>query len=65
MTMTCGEATIRLLSRYGVSHVFGIPGVHTLDMCRGLTGGENAGSVQHIQARNELGAGFMAEGWAR
>jgi thiamine pyrophosphate-dependent acetolactate synthase large subunit-like protein len=25
MTMTCGEATIRLLSRYGVSHVFGIP----------------------------------------
>ncbi len=39
MTMTCGEATIRLLSRYGVSHVFGIPGVHTLDMCRGLTGG--------------------------
>ena len=65
MTMTCGEATIRLLSRYGVSHVFGIPGVHTLDMCRGLTGGDNAGAVKHIQARNELGAGFMAEGWAR
>lgn len=65
MTMTCGEATIRLLSRYGVTYVFGIPGVHTLDMCRGLTGGGNAGAVQHIQARHELGAGFMAEGWAR
>ena len=65
MTMTCGEAAIRLLARYGISHVFGIPGVHTLDMCRGLTGGENAGAVHHVQARNEAGAGFMAEGWAR
>jgi len=65
MTITCGEATIRLLARYGISHVFGIPGVHTLDMCRGLTGGDNAGAVQHIQARTEAGAGFMAEGWAR
>lgn len=57
---TCGEATIRLLGKYGVSMVFGIPGVHTLDFCRGL-----GGSVRHIQARNEQGAGFMAEGWTR
>ena len=35
---TCGEATIRLLEKYGVSTVFGIPGVHTLDLCRGLGG---------------------------
>ncbi len=39
MTMTCGEATIRLLERYGVDTVFGIPGVHTLDFCRGLDKG--------------------------
>ena len=58
--MTCAEATVRLLERYGVSTVFGIPGVHTLDFCRGLDRG-----VRHIQARNEQGAGFMAEGWAR
>jgi len=58
--MTCGEATIDLLEQYGVSTVFGIPGVHTLDICRGLNK-----NVRHIQARNELGAGFMAEGWAR
>lgn len=58
--MTCAEATVRLLERYGVSTVFGIPGVHTLDFCRGLDQG-----VRHIQARNEQGAGFMAEGWAR
>ncbi|MEM7426327.1 MAG: 5-guanidino-2-oxopentanoate decarboxylase [Pseudomonadota bacterium] len=65
MSMTCGEATMRLLARYGVTTVFGIPGVHTLDMCRGLTGGANSGAIHHVQARNEQGAGFMAEGWAR
>ena len=59
--MTCGEATIRLLGRYGVREVFGIPGVHTLDFCRGLDTGE----VSHVQCRNEQGAGFMAEGFAR
>ncbi len=58
--ITCGEATIRLLGKYGVTTVFGIPGVHTLDFCRGLNQ-----EVRHIQARNEQGAGFMAEGWAR
>ncbi len=65
MTMTCGEATMRLLARYGVTTVFGIPGVHTLDMCRGLSFGRNSGEIAHVQARNEQGAGFMAEGWAR
>lgn len=58
--ITCGEATIRLLQKYGVTTVFGIPGVHTLDFCRGL-----GDCVAHVQARNEQGAGFMAEGWAR
>ena len=59
--MTCREATIRLLAKYGVDTVFGIPGVHTLDFCRGL----DNGGVRHIQTRNEQGAGFMAEGYAR
>ena len=65
-SITCGEATIRLLARYGVETVFGIPGVHTLDFCRGLdTSGAEAARVTHVQARNEQGAGFMAEGYAR
>jgi len=59
--ITCGEATIRLLAKYGVDTVFGIPGVHTLDFCRGLDNGD----VSHVQSRNEQGAGFMAEGYAR
>ena len=65
MSMTCGEATMRLLARYGVTTVFGIPGVHTLDMCRGMSGDGDAGGITHVQSRNEQGAGFMAEGWAR
>ena len=46
--MTCGEALIDLLTRYGVDTVFGIPGVHTLDFCRGLAGS----TIRHVQARN-------------
>ena len=60
-TITCGEAVMRLLSKYGVDTVFGIPGVHTLDYCRGL----RDGPIRHIQVRNEQGAGFMADGYAR
>ena len=62
MSMNCGAATMGLLAQYGIDTVFGIPGVHTLDFCSGL--GEDS-SIQHIQVRNEQGAGFMAEGYAR
>jgi thiamine pyrophosphate-dependent acetolactate synthase large subunit-like protein len=59
--MNVGEASIKLLEAYGVDTVFGIPGVHTLEFCRGL----NRSSIRHVQARNEQGAGFMADGYAR
>ena len=59
--ISCGEALIRLLMDYDVDTVFGIPGVHTLDLYRGIANS----NVQHVQARNEQGAGFMADGYAR
>ena len=59
--LNVGEATIELLEKYGVDTVFGIPGVHTLDYCKGL----NRSRIHHVQARNEQGAGFMADGYAR
>ena len=66
MTKSCAEATIELLSKYGVTTIFGIPGVHTLDFCRALTNkADDPNKILHVQARNEQGAGFMAEGWAR
>ncbi len=59
--LTVGQASIKLLEAYGVDTVFGIPGVHTLEFCKGL----NQSSIRHVQTRNEQGAGFMADGYAR
>lgn len=58
---TCGEALMHLLEGYGVNTVFGIPGEHTLELYRGI----EASHVRHITARNEQGAGFMADGYGR
>jgi 5-guanidino-2-oxopentanoate decarboxylase len=57
----CGEAAIALLEAYGVAAVFGIPGVHTLDLYKGL----GRSGIRHVLARHEQGAGFMADGYAR
>ena len=58
---SCGEAIVRLLEQYGVETVFGIPGVHTLEIYRGLAASE----IRHVSARHEQGAAFMADGYAR
>jgi acetolactate synthase I/II/III large subunit len=59
--MTCGELLARLLDRLGVRVVFGIPGVHTVELYRGLPDTR----IRHITPRHEQGAGFMADGYAR
>jgi acetolactate synthase I/II/III large subunit len=58
---SCGEVLIRLLEDYGVDTVFGIPGVHTIELYRALP----ASSIRHVSARHEQGVGFMADGYAR
>ena len=58
---TCGEVLVKLLEAYGVEQVFGIPGVHTVELYRGLAGS----SIRHVTPRHEQGAGFMADGYAR
>ncbi|MDQ6434237.1 5-guanidino-2-oxopentanoate decarboxylase [Mesorhizobium sp. LHD-90] len=58
---TIGEALISLLERHGVDTVFGIPGVHTVELYRGLAGSK----IRHITPRHEQGAAFMADGFAR
>ena len=57
---SCGQALVPLLESYGVKHVFGIPGVHTTELYRGL--GDS--KIKHILVRHEQGAGFMADGYA-
>ena len=56
-----GEALIAGLRARGVDVVFGIPGVHTVELYRGLAGS----GVRHVTARHEQGAAFMADGYAR
>src|SRR5450631_2689703 len=56
-----GNYLIEALEAAGVRHVFGIPGVHNLELYRGLEGA----SLRHITGRHEQGLGFMADGYAR
>jgi acetolactate synthase-1/2/3 large subunit len=58
---TVGEHLVELLEARGVDTVFGIPGVHTIELYRGL----GASKIRHITPRHEQGAGFMADGYAR
>nr|BFD43963.1 5-guanidino-2-oxopentanoate decarboxylase [Pseudomonas sp. FFPRI_1] len=58
---TCGEVLVKLLEGYGVEQVFGIPGVHTVELYRGLA----RSPINHVTPRHEQGAGFMADGYAR
>ena len=58
---TCGTLLARLLEAYGTRHVFGIPGVHNVELYRGLWDTK----IRHISPRHEQGAGFMADGYAR
>ncbi|MFD2740672.1 5-guanidino-2-oxopentanoate decarboxylase [Sulfitobacter aestuarii] len=61
MSRTTGETLIRRLEAQGVDTVFGIPGVHTVELYRGLA----ASPIRHVTPRHEQGAGFMADGYAR
>ena len=61
LPITCGEFLVKQLEAWGVNTVFGIPGVHTVELYRGLP----ASGIRHITPRHEQGAGFMADGYAR
>ncbi len=58
---TVGERLVEGLAARGVKVVFGIPGVHTVELYRGLSGS----TIRHVTARHEQGCAFMADGYAR
>jgi acetolactate synthase-1/2/3 large subunit len=58
---TVGEALVHALEARGTEIVFGIPGVHTVELYRGLA----RSGIRHVTPRHEQGAGFMADGYAR
>src|SRR4030042_1156859 len=59
--LSTGEALVGLLEAYGVDTIFGIPGVHNIEMYRALP----RSKIKHVLVRHEQGAGFMADGLAR
>ena len=61
MSRTIGCYLVELLEANGIDTVFGIPGVHNLELYRGLA----ASKLRHVLVRHEQGAGFAADGYAR
>jgi 5-guanidino-2-oxopentanoate decarboxylase len=61
MSRSIGRYLVELLAANGIDTVFGIPGVHNLELYRGLA----ACGMRHILVRHEQGAGFAADGYAR
>lgn len=61
-TVRGGDAVVSALKANGIDVVFGIPGVHTLDIYDALIEDPD---MLHILARHEQGAGYMADGYAR
>jgi acetolactate synthase-1/2/3 large subunit len=59
---TGARALVAALSRGGVRHLFGIPGVHTLPLYDALA---DYPDVRPIVTRHEAGAAFAADGYAR
>ena len=61
-TLTGAEITVRLLERQGIRRVAGIPGGMILPFYDALS---QSTLIEHVLARHEQGAGFMAQGMAR
>jgi len=60
--MTGAQAVAQALATEGVEAVFGIPGLHSLSLYNALA---DHPRIRSVVARHELGAGFMADGYAR
>jgi acetolactate synthase-1/2/3 large subunit len=59
---TAIQVLLHALEEEGVSHIFGVPGGPLVPLYEGLAERQ---SIQHILAKHEEGAAFMAEGYAR
>ena len=55
------DQVVNALEKLQVKTIFGIPGIHNLDIYDSLLSSD----INHITARHEQGAGFMADGYAR
>ena len=58
---TVGRYVAETLAANGIETVFGIPGVHNIELYRGL----GSTRLRHVLARHEQNAAFGADGYAR
>src|SRR5258708_36590395 len=58
---TVGRYVVETLAANGIDTVFGIPGVHNIELYRGL----ESARLRHVLVRHEQNAGFAADGSAR
>ncbi|MFD3416474.1 thiamine pyrophosphate-binding protein [Streptomyces decoyicus] len=56
------RAAVQIMKDEGVDIVFGCPGAALLPLCAAM---EEAGGIERLPGRDEEGAAFMADGWAR
>lgn len=59
---TCAEVLVQRLKQYGLNVVFGYPGGPLAPLYDALY---HEPGIRHVLARDEQGAGFMADGYAR
>lgn len=61
MEITVSKLLVKYMERLGIGYVFGVPGAHILPVYDSLY----ESRIQCVLAKHELGAGFMAEGYAK
>jgi len=61
--MNTAQILVELLKKYGVEHIFGVPGDTSMPLYDALYAAR--GEITHIMARDERSAAFMADAYAR
>lgn len=61
--MTCSDAIVKSLIKYGVDTIFGIPGAQTYALFDAIS--RHKADINLIVSRHEQGAGYMAYGYAQ
>lgn len=61
--MNTAQVLVEMLKAYQVKHIFGVPGDTTMTLYDALYAAR--GDIQHIMARDERSAAFMADAYAR
>lgn len=61
--MNTAQVLVEMLKEYHVQHIFGVPGDTTMSLYDALYMAR--GDIQHIMARDERSAAFMADAYAR